>query len=102
MPIVNALMGFVEGILRQSLKHQSDWRFARSRKTDLLGSVVIMQDWKPYAQITMALFVLLDPIGAVPIFVTLTANHTPEERKRTIDLASATAFCRLTNCPLNG
>jgi len=51
-----------------------------------------MQDWKSYAQIAIALFVLLDPIGAVPIFVTLTANHTSEERRRTIDVASATAF----------
>jgi multiple antibiotic resistance protein len=51
-----------------------------------------MQDWKSYAEIAIALFVLLDPIGAIPVFVALTANHTAEERRRTINLASATAF----------
>lgn len=51
-----------------------------------------MQNWKSYAEIAIALFVLLDPVGAVPVFVTLTANHTADERKRTINLASATAF----------
>ncbi len=61
-----------------------------------------MRDWKSYAQITMALFVLLDPIGAVPIFVTLTANHTSEERRRTIDLASVTAFVVLLIALLTG
>ena len=66
------------------------------------GIARIMQDWKSYAQIAMALFVLLDPIGAVPIFVTLTVNHTPEERRRTIDLASATAFVVLVIALLGG
>ncbi len=51
-----------------------------------------MRNWKSYAEIAIALFVLLDPIGAVPVFVTLTANNTPEERKRTIDRAATTAF----------
>jgi multiple antibiotic resistance protein len=51
-----------------------------------------MQNWKSYAEIAIALFVLLDPIGAVPVFVTLTANNTPDERKRTIDRAATTAF----------
>ena len=61
-----------------------------------------MQDWKSYAEITIALFVLLDPIGAVPIFVTLTANYTPKERRRTIDLAAATAFIVLVVALLAG
>lgn len=61
-----------------------------------------MQDWKSYAEIAIALFVLLDPIGAVPIFVTLTANHTPQERRRTINLASATAFIVLIVALLAG
>ncbi len=61
-----------------------------------------MQDWKSYTEIAIALFVLLDPVGAVPIFVTLTANHTPDERKRTINLASATAFIVLMVALLAG
>jgi multiple antibiotic resistance protein len=61
-----------------------------------------MQDWKSYAEIAIALFVLLDPIGAIPVFVALTANHTAEERKRTINLASATAFIVLMIALLAG
>lgn len=51
-----------------------------------------MQHWKSYAEVAIALFVLVDPIGAIPIFAALTVNQTIEQRKRTIDLASATAF----------
>ncbi len=61
-----------------------------------------MQDWKSYAEIAIALFVLLDPVGAVPVFMTLTANHTAEERRRTINLASATAFIVLMVALLAG
>lgn len=61
-----------------------------------------MQNWKSYVEIAIALFVLLDPIGAIPIFVTLTANHTAEERRRTIDVASATAFLVLIIALLGG
>jgi multiple antibiotic resistance protein len=61
-----------------------------------------MHDWKSYAEIAIALFVLLDPIGAIPVFVALTANHTAEERKRTINLASATAFIVLMIALLAG
>jgi multiple antibiotic resistance protein len=61
-----------------------------------------MQDWKSYAEIAIALFVLLDPIGAIPVFVALTANHTAEERRRTINLASATAFIMLMIALLAG
>jgi multiple antibiotic resistance protein len=46
--------------------------------------------------------VLLDPIGAIPVFVALTANHTAEERRRTINLASATAFIVLMIALLAG
>jgi multiple antibiotic resistance protein len=51
-----------------------------------------MENLRSCVEIAIALFVLLDPIGAIPIFISLTANHTPEERKRTINVASATAF----------
>jgi len=61
-----------------------------------------MHDWKSYTEIAIALFVLLDPVGAVPVFVTLTANHTAEERRRTINLASATAFIVLMIALLAG
>ncbi|HYB89403.1 MAG TPA: MarC family protein [Candidatus Binataceae bacterium] len=61
-----------------------------------------MHNWKSYAEMAIALFVLLDPIGAVPIFVTLTAHHSPEERTRTINRAAATAFIVLIVALLAG
>ncbi len=61
-----------------------------------------MQHGKSYAEVAVALLVLLDPIGAVPIFVTLTANQTQQERSRIINLASATAFLVLIVTALAG
>src|SRR5579885_1088905 len=49
-----------------------------------------MPDWHKYAEIAIALFLLADPIGAVPIFLTLTVDQTREERKTTALLAAAT------------
>lgn len=48
-----------------------------------------MQDWKTSAQIATALFVIADPVAAIPIFITLTSGNTAEERKR---IASVTAL----------
>jgi len=61
-----------------------------------------MHSWKSYVETAIALFVLLDPIGAIPIFVTLTANHTPEERQHTINVAAVTAFMTLVIALLGG
>jgi multiple antibiotic resistance protein len=41
-----------------------------------------MEDWRTYAEIAVALFVIADPIGAIPLFITLTHSHTVEERQR--------------------
>jgi multiple antibiotic resistance protein len=41
-----------------------------------------MHNWKTYFQIAISLFVIADPIGAIPIFITLTENHTEEDRRR--------------------
>jgi small neutral amino acid transporter SnatA (MarC family) len=58
-------------VTRSNIETEEDWN-------------PVIQSWKTYAEIAIALLVLLDPLGAVPVFVTLTANHTPEERRRTI------------------
>jgi multiple antibiotic resistance protein len=42
-----------------------------------------MQNWRQYAESVTALFVIADPIGAVPIFISLTTSQTQCERKRT-------------------
>jgi len=48
-----------------------------------------MQDWRTNAEIAVALFVIADPVAAIPIFITLTSTNTDTERKR---IASVTAL----------
>jgi len=60
------------------------------------------QDWKSCAEVAIAMFVLLDPVGAVPAFVTVTAYHTAQERRRTTNLASPIAFIVLMVALLAG
>jgi len=49
-----------------------------------------MHDWRTDAEIATALFVIADPIAAIPIFITLTSGNTDEERKRTASVAALT------------
>jgi multiple antibiotic resistance protein len=49
-----------------------------------------MGDWSKYAQILIALFLLADPLGAIPVFLVLTSEQGREERKRTAALAAGT------------
>jgi multiple antibiotic resistance protein len=48
-----------------------------------------MQDWRTSAEIATALFVIADPVAAIPIFITLTSTNTVDERKH---IASITAL----------
>jgi|YelNatPaOPRAMG01_1025707.scaffolds.fasta_scaffold01158_22 multiple antibiotic resistance protein len=48
-----------------------------------------MEHWRQYAESLVALFVIADPIGAVPIFMTLTEHHSPSDRKH---IANVTAL----------
>jgi multiple antibiotic resistance protein len=41
-----------------------------------------MLDWTEYAKILLALLVIVNPIGAVPLFATLTADNTTAEKHR--------------------
>ena len=47
-----------------------------------------MLHWVDYAKIFMSLIVVVNPISAVPIFVTLTARNTEKERKNIPRIAS--------------
>ncbi len=47
-----------------------------------------MLHWVEYAKIFMALIVIVNPISAVPIFVTLTSRNTERERKNIARTAS--------------
>lgn len=42
-----------------------------------------MQNFREYAESAIALFVIANPIGAVPIFITLTATASAEEQRHT-------------------
>lgn len=44
-------------------------------------------EWYDYLQIFTALFVLVDPLGTIPVFVSLTADETETERRRTAMVA---------------
>lgn len=48
-----------------------------------------MEHWGQYAESLVALFVIADPIGAVPIFMTLTEHNSPADRKH---IANVTAL----------
>jgi multiple antibiotic resistance protein len=50
----------------------------------------LMQNWGQYAQSATTLFVITNPFDAVPIFISLTANQTEQERKRTAKIVAAT------------
>ncbi|MBS7246854.1 MAG: MarC family protein [Candidatus Jordarchaeales archaeon] len=43
----------------------------------------------------ISLFVIMDPVGNIPIFLSLTEDMKPEERKRTFHLALVTGFILL-------
>ena len=47
-----------------------------------------MLDWAEYTKFFIALLVIVNPIGAVPLFVTMTATNTAEERRRIARVAS--------------
>ena len=54
-----------------------------------------MLDAGEYLKIFVSLLVIVDPLGAVPLFVTLTAQHAPDERRaiaRTASIACAAVF----------
>lgn len=41
-----------------------------------------------YIKILISLVVVLDPIGAVPVFLAMTPEHTHSQRKRTVNIAA--------------
>ncbi|MCE9641101.1 MAG: YchE family NAAT transporter [Betaproteobacteria bacterium] len=47
-----------------------------------------MLDWAEYTKIFLALLVIVNPIGAVPLFVSMTTCNTAEERHRIARVAS--------------
>jgi multiple antibiotic resistance protein len=50
-----------------------------------------MLQWHEYLEILTALIVIIDPLGAIPIFLGLTSDQTLPERKKTARTASIAA-----------
>lgn len=47
-----------------------------------------MLDWTEYAKIILALLVIVNPIGAVPLFASMTSGNNEEEKKHIARIAS--------------
>lgn len=61
-----------------------------------------MLDWAEYTKFLLALLVIVNPIGAVPLFVSMTALDTAEERKRIARVASISVAIVLVVAALGG
>ena len=61
-----------------------------------------MEHWTEYTRFFTALFVILDPFAAVPIFLVLTGNFNAPERGRIVNIAAVTVFLVLTAAALLG
>ncbi len=48
-----------------------------------------MLDWAEYTKFFLALLVIVNPVGAVPLFVSMTEQHTVEEKRRIARVASS-------------
>ena len=47
-----------------------------------------MLDWTEYAKICLALLVIVNPVGAVPLFASMTAGNSEQEKKQIARVAS--------------
>jgi MarC family membrane protein len=61
-----------------------------------------MEHWTEYTRFFTALLVILDPFMAVPIFLALTHNYTPAERRRVANIATLSVALILVISALSG
>lgn len=61
-----------------------------------------MEHWSEYTRFFIALFVILDPFAAVPIFLALTKNYSHHEQGRIANVASLTVLGVLVVTSLAG
>ena len=61
-----------------------------------------MQEWSAYARIVTTLLVIANPVGAIPLFISLTAGQSREERKQTAHLTAMTVALVLMSAALVG
>jgi len=57
--------------------------------------------WNEYVKIFIAVMVIVDPLGAIPLFLGLTSNHSDSNRRRIAWVASlAMAIILIVSCLL--
>jgi multiple antibiotic resistance protein len=61
-----------------------------------------MEHWTEYTRFFIALFVILDPFAAVPIFLVLTKSYTAGERVHIAGITSLTVLATLVTAALTG
>lgn len=61
-----------------------------------------MEQWSDYVRFVTAILVILNPLGAVPVFLGVTVNQTPLRRNRTAAAAALTTACVLVVSILTG
>ncbi|MFW2374589.1 MAG: MarC family protein [Gammaproteobacteria bacterium] len=61
-----------------------------------------MEYWSEYTRFFTALFVILDPFAAIPIFLSLTHDYSVQERHRAINMAAITVLLVLMISALFG
>lgn len=61
-----------------------------------------MEHWSDYVRFATAIFVILNPFGAVPVFLGVTASQTPERRNQTALAAALTTAGVLVGSILAG
>ena len=61
-----------------------------------------MEHWTEYTRFFTALFVILDPFMAIPIFLALTKNYTESERARVTNITALTVIIVLITAVLMG
>ena len=61
-----------------------------------------MEPWTEYTRFFIALFVIIDPFAAVPIFLVLTKNYTAREQSRIANITASTVLIVLVVTALTG
>jgi multiple antibiotic resistance protein len=64
--------------------------------------MLMMEHWTEYTRFFTALFVILDPFAAVPIFLALTKTYTKSERGQVANIAAITVLVVLVVASLTG
>jgi multiple antibiotic resistance protein len=62
----------------------------------------MIENWTEYTRFLVALFVILDPFAAVPIYLALTKTYTKSERGRVANIAAITVLVVLVIASLTG